>query len=68
MGAFAKDWLQFFAALIDRLGAGDYRVPLVTLISTLVAVWALGEVTEMRKPTVKRWVTAGYEAVAQFSG
>ena len=56
--------LFFFAAVAERTGTAEYRSLLVP-VCTLVVVWALGEVTERRKSTVKRWVTSCYDAMAQ---
>ena len=58
--------LFFFTALAERSGTTAYRSSVVT-ISTLAVVWALGEVTERRKATVRRWVSSSYDAVAEFS-
>ncbi len=56
--------LFFFAAVVDSSGMTTERSFLVP-IATLLTVWALGYVTERRKATVKRWVTASFGAVAR---
>lgn len=61
---FHAPLLLFFAAVVDHAGLSRHRAFLVTL-STLAAVWILGEATERRKSTVKRWVTFIYEAVVR---
>ncbi len=56
--------LFFFAAVVESTGTTADRSLLVP-VATLVSVWVLGEVTERRKLTVKRWVTASYDAAAR---
>ena len=56
--------LFFFAAVAERTGMTAYRSLLVP-VGTLLVVWAVGEVTERRKSTVKRWVSTCFDALAQ---
>jgi peptidoglycan/LPS O-acetylase OafA/YrhL len=56
--------LHFFAAIAESTGTSAYKVFIVPA-GTLGLVWLLGEFTEKRKATVRRWVTWIYEAVAQ---
>ena len=55
--------LFFFTAVAERTGMSAYRM-LVVPASTLVVVWVLGEVTERRKSTVRRWVMSFYDSLA----
>lgn len=55
--------LYFFSAMAEHAGMAAHRMLFVPA-STLVVVWALGELTERRKSTVRRWVLACCESLA----
>jgi peptidoglycan/LPS O-acetylase OafA/YrhL len=57
--------LHFFAAIAEYTGTAAYK-SLIVPVGTLAIVWVLGVVTERRKPAVRRWMTAMYEAAAKF--
>lgn len=56
--------LHFFAAVAEYTGVTAYK-SLIVPAGTLAVVWALGELTEKRKATVRQWVTAIFEAAAK---
>ena len=56
--------LHFFAAVAEYAGVTAYKSFIVPA-GTLAVVWALGELTEKRKATVRHWVTAIFEAAAR---
>lgn len=57
--------LHFFAAAAETTGTSAYKA-LIVPVGTLGVVWVLGEFTEKRKSTVRRWVTALFDAVSRL--
>ena len=56
--------LYFFAAWLEHAGLSAWRGALV-IPATLLTVWLLGQLTERRKPTVRRWLSAAAEVMAK---
>lgn len=54
--------LYMYAAALEYMGWSAYRAALV-IPATLGTVWLLGQVTERRKSTVRRWLTTAIEHV-----
>jgi peptidoglycan/LPS O-acetylase OafA/YrhL len=52
--------LHVYAAWLEHAGLSGYRGALV-IPATLLTVWLLGQLTERRKATVRRWLTVGAE-------
>jgi peptidoglycan/LPS O-acetylase OafA/YrhL len=56
--------LQFFAALSSIVSNPRIQTCIV-MVGTLLAVWALGTVTEKRKPMLKKWLRIAYAGLAR---
>jgi peptidoglycan/LPS O-acetylase OafA/YrhL len=52
--------LHVYAAWLEHAGLSGYRGAIV-IPATLLTVWLLGQLTERRKATVRRWLTVGAE-------
>ncbi len=55
--------LQFFAAASSKIAQPSSRSAIVVW-GTIMAIWALGTITERRKSDVKRWLLSSYDAIA----
>lgn len=54
--------LHFFAAVSSKIAQPPLRSTIV-VCGTIMAIWAMGTITERRKADVKRWILSRYDAI-----